>query len=117
MVSVCMCTSSVPISSDSFGFFYTTCLRLSNMRYAVIHRPTMRTPQVPENIGMLADGRMDTKTAAIYVGLSVQTLAIKRSNGTGPKFVKRGRVFYYREDLDEWLRSMRVSSTAEEKVR
>ena len=60
---------------------------------------------------------MDTKSAAAYIGLSVQTLAIKRSNGTGPRFVKRGRIFDYREDLDEWLRSARVRSTAEEKAR
>jgi hypothetical protein len=66
-----------------------------------------------EIIDVLPDGRMDTKTAATYVGLSVQTLAIKRCNGTGPKFVKRGRIFYYREDLDEWLRAARVGSTAE----
>lgn len=56
---------------------------------------------------------MDVTSAAVCVGLSVKTLAKKRCNGTGPKFVKRGRVFYYREDLDEWLRAARVSSTAE----
>jgi len=33
---------------------------------------------------------MDTKTAPAYVGLSVQTLTIKRSSGTGPKFRKAG---------------------------
>ncbi len=38
---------------------------------------------------------------------------MRRCDGTGPKFVKRGRVFYYRDDLDEWLRSARVSSNAE----
>jgi len=72
---------------------------------------------VAKKIEILPDGRMDTKNAAGYLGLSVQTLAIKRCDGTGPKFVKRGRIFYYREDLDRWLRSMRVGSTAEEKVR
>lgn len=66
-----------------------------------------------ENISVLPDGRMNAKTAAAYVGLSVQTMAIKRCDGTGPKFVKRGRIFYYRADLDEWLRAGRVSSTAE----
>ncbi len=66
-----------------------------------------------ENIAVLPDGRMNTKSAAAYLGLAVHTLAIKRCNGTGPKFVKRGRVFYYREDLDEWLRAARVTSTAQ----
>jgi hypothetical protein len=56
---------------------------------------------------------MDTSAAAAYLGLSIQTLAIKRCDGTGPKFVKSGRVFYYREDLDEWLRAARAGSTAE----
>jgi predicted DNA-binding transcriptional regulator AlpA len=59
------------------------------------------------------DGRMDARNAAAYLGLSVRTLDNKRSNGTGPKFVKRGRVFYYREDLDEWLKAGRMLSTTE----
>jgi hypothetical protein len=66
-----------------------------------------------ENIDVLPDGRMDTKNAAAYLGLSIHTLAIRRSEGTGPKFVKCGRIFYYKDDLDEWLRAGRVSSTAE----
>jgi hypothetical protein len=59
------------------------------------------------------DGRMDAKNAAVYVGLSQKTMAMKRCDGTGPPFLKRGRVFYYRDDLDEWLRSGRVASTAQ----
>jgi hypothetical protein len=59
------------------------------------------------NIDVLPDGRMTSKSAAAYIGLSVKTLAMTRWLGTGPKFVKRGRVFYYREDLDEWLRAAR----------
>jgi len=66
-----------------------------------------------KKIDLLPDGRMDTKNAAAYLGLSPHTLAIRRSEGTGPKFVKCGRVFYYKDDLDEWLRAGRVSSTAE----
>ncbi len=67
----------------------------------------------PIDVVVLPDGRMDPKNAATYCGLSVKTLAMKRCDGTGPKFVKLGRVFYYREDLDNWLRSARVSSTAQ----
>ena len=63
--------------------------------------------------GTLQDGRMNVHGAARYVGLSRKTLAKKRCDGTGPKFVKVGRIFYYRDDLDAWLRSRRVTSTAE----
>jgi hypothetical protein len=49
------------------------------------------------------DGRLDTDNAARFLGLSSKTLAIMRSNGTGPRFVKRGRVFYYLEDLQAWV--------------
>ena len=62
---------------------------------------------------VLPDGRMDPKNASTYCGLSVKTLAMKRCNGTGPKFVKLGRVFYFREDLDTWLQRGRVVSTAQ----
>lgn len=56
---------------------------------------------------------MDAKNAATYCGLSVKTLAMKRCDGNGPKFVKLGRVFYFRDDLDEWLRGNRATSTAQ----
>ena len=62
---------------------------------------------------VLPDGRMDPQNAANYTGFSVKTLAMKRCNGTGPKFVKLGRIFYFREDLDTWLRRGRVVSTAQ----
>ena len=52
---------------------------------------------------MLPDGRLDTKNAAQYLGLSVKTLAMMRSRGDGPRYLKRGRIFYFREDLDAWL--------------
>jgi hypothetical protein len=55
-------------------------------------------------IAILPDGRMDRKNAALYLGLSVKTLATHATNGTGPRFIKRGRVFYFRNDLDNWLR-------------
>ena len=65
------------------------------------------------NVTLLPDGRMDAKNAATYCGLSVKTLAMKRCDGSGPKFIKLGRVFYFREDLDHWLGMARVSSTAQ----
>ena len=62
------------------------------------------------------DGRLDTKNAASYLGLSEKTLAMMRCQGTGPRFIKRGRVFYYQEDLDAWVaQAQRVTSTAQAK--
>jgi hypothetical protein len=40
------------------------------------------------------DGRLDSENAARFLGFSPKTLAMMRTAGTGPKFVKRGRVFY-----------------------
>jgi hypothetical protein len=55
------------------------------------------------DVVILPDGRMNRKNAARYLGLSVKTLAMHASRGTGPRFIKRGRVFYFREWLDEWV--------------
>ena len=49
------------------------------------------------------DGRLDVPNAANYLGLKEKTLAMMRCQGKGPKFIKRGRVFYYKDDLDDWL--------------
>jgi hypothetical protein len=65
---------------------------------------------------VLPDGRVDAKNAATYLGLSVKTLAIKRSLGTGPKFVKQGRVFYFVKDLDAWLKQGAATSTAQARL-
>lgn len=59
---------------------------------------------------------MDTKNSATYLGLSVKTLAMMRSAGTGPAFVKRGRVFYFKEDLDHWLHQGRAVTTAQARL-
>lgn len=70
----------------------------------------IRTVQVV----IYADGRLDTKNASLYTGLAEKTLAMKRCEGTGPKFVKRGRVFYFKEDLDDWLNvDGKLNSTAQ----
>ncbi|WP_368693175.1 hypothetical protein [Paraburkholderia sp. EG286B] len=54
-------------------------------------------------MNILPDGRTDTKGAALYSGYTVKTLAMWRSQGKGPPFVKRGRVWYFIADLDAWL--------------
>jgi hypothetical protein len=43
-------------------------------------------------------------------------MAMKRCAGTGPKYVKRGRIFYHRADLDAWLSAERFGSTAQQKL-
>lgn len=62
------------------------------------------------------DGRMSSGGAAQYLGFATKTLAKMRSEGTGPVYVKRGRVFYFKNDLDAWLNAGRVTSTAESKA-
>ena len=65
-------------------------------------------------VKMYPDGRMDTRNAAAYVGLEEKTMAMKRSDGTGPNFIKRGRIFYFKEDLDAWIGQVgKASSTAQ----
>lgn len=59
------------------------------------------------------DGRMRASSAAAYIDASVKTLAVWRCKGIGPKFIKRGGIWYFKADLDEWLHSGRVSSTAQ----
>ena len=76
---------------------------------------------VPEiefmKVVVFPDGRLDTRNAAQFLGLSPKTLAIMRSQGSGPKFIKRGRVFYFLEDLREWLSEQpKVRSTAQARV-
>ena len=62
------------------------------------------------------DGRMDTANASEYLGLSSKTLAMMRCHGSGPKFIKRGRIFYFKEDLDTWiLEAGKRASTADGK--
>lgn len=55
------------------------------------------------------DGRLDTENAARYLGLAAKTLAMMRVRGQGPTYIKWGRIFYYRDDLDAWLREGRVT--------
>ena len=66
---------------------------------------------------ILPDGRMDASNASAYLGYAGKTLAMMRCQGTGPRFIKRGRIFYFQEDLDKWLsQARRVTSTAQAKL-
>ena len=69
------------------------------------------------SVKIYPDGRMNTKNAALYLGLEEKTLAMKRSDGTGPSFIKRGRIFYFKEDLDAWINeAKKAKSTAQLRV-
>ena len=58
---------------------------------------------------ILPDGRMNVKDAALYLGLSEKTLAIWRSTGVGPPYIKLGKIFYFKDDLDSWIANARVT--------
>ena len=60
---------------------------------------------------VLPDGRVDTKNASAFVGLREKTLAMMRCNGKGPKYLKRGRIFYFIQDLETWIKGGEVQST------
>ena len=56
------------------------------------------------------------KTVCAVLDVAEQTLANWRVSGDGPKFVKRGRILYYRkEDVMAWLKGLGqpVASTSE----
>lgn len=72
----------------------------------------------PTGILVYPDGRMNTDSAARYVGLSTKTLAMMRCQGNGPQYIKRGRVFYFKQDLDIWLNEGgRLSSTVQTAIK
>jgi hypothetical protein len=56
-------------------------------------------------VGILPDGRMSREDAAHYLGHQPKTLAMWALLGKGPRSVKvGGRVFYFRSDLDAFVR-------------
>lgn len=65
---------------------------------------------------ILPDGRMDRRNAAKYLGNAPKTLAQYASKGIGPRFIKRGRVWYFKEDLDAWIAGGEATSTASSRL-
>ena len=58
---------------------------------------------------------LNTREAAVHLGLSTRTLDRYRVSGEGPVFLRfGGRVRYLREDLDEWARTRRRKSTSDD---
>jgi hypothetical protein len=71
----------------------------------------MQTALNEQIVTVLPDGRMDTKNAAIYAGLAEKTMAMMRGKGVGPAYVKMGRIFYFKNEIDEWING-RIVKTA-----
>ena len=59
---------------------------------------------------------LTTEQAAKYLNLSAKTLSTHRVKGTGPEFIKRGKVFYLRQDLDIWLQQAKFKNTAQARL-
>jgi len=70
-----------------------------------MHNIPMHNQIKKVEVKVYPDGRLDTHNASLYSGFSEKTLAMMRSEGRGPKFIKRGRIFYYLEDIDAWFNS------------
>src|SRR5579864_8066741 len=56
---------------------------------------------------------MDVKTAAAYLGVSVQRVRKLKDRRAIPYFqeAENCRVFFKRSDLDEWMREQRIECT------
>ena len=53
---------------------------------------------------MLADGRMDTRNAALYTGLTSGGMKVMRHKKRGPKWIKSGnKIYYFKNVLDKWI--------------
>ena len=59
------------------------------------------------------NGCLNRSNAAKYLGIATGTLSRWACEGKGPKYIKRGRVWYRKEDLDAWLADGEVSSAAQ----
>jgi len=65
-------------------------------------------------LGRAMDQLFDQQHAARLLGLSVRTLERHRVAGTGPRFVRLGRLVRYREvDLADWVDAGLRSSTSD----
>lgn len=64
---------------------------------------------------MLVEKLLRTEDVATLLGVPAKTLEMWRYRGTGPRFVKLGRLVRYAEsDLAEWMLSRTRSNTAEQ---
>ena len=79
--------------------------------------PQMTLP-LPHHVEPLPpwDGLLDPRSAAAILRLSIHTLADMRCKGTGPRFLKAGRLVRYRlSDVQAWLDAHSFQNTSEAK--
>ena len=64
-------------------------------------------------VRVLPDGRMRREDAARYLGHAAKTLAMWQLQGKGPRSVLvGGRRYYFKDDLDAFVRSRPKSSNS-----
>jgi hypothetical protein len=51
---------------------------------------------------MYPGGCMDIKNPSTYTSLSEKTIDMIRCNSKGPRFIKRWRIFYFKDNLGIW---------------
>jgi hypothetical protein len=69
-------------------------------------------------MSVINNPRLTPEEAAEFLRLKVQTLALMRCKGRGPKFLKLGRaVRYERSELERFIDASRFSNTSEASVR
>ena len=71
----------------------------------------MHTAVIAKEVVVLPDGRMDARNAARYMGLAEKTMAMMRCSGEGPEYIKMGKIFYFRDKLDEWVRDKTMKTS------
>ena len=117
VTSICFAYINPESVSKAIGLIgaMTALIAIVICLFLIVHNPdylrdTRTVKYLRENrrdkceVMILPDGRMDTENAARYLDLSKKTLAMKRSQGTGPVYIKRGKIFYYKDDLDKWMK-------------
>ena len=66
------------------------------------------------SMGLEMGKKLTTREAAAYVGIKKSTLQKYRTEGTGPRFIKLGKVVSYDQiDCDRWIEEHKFSSVAE----
>ena len=66
---------------------------------------TERTDVKVDRVRTLPDGRLTRRDAARYVGVAPKTLCMWALDGKGPRQLRvGGRIFYYKDDLDAFIR-------------
>lgn len=64
----------------------------------------MAQTDTPTTPAQATDIRFNTEEAAAYLGISSKTLIARRFYRKSPKYIKLGRlVFYRKSDLDDWV--------------